>query len=276
MKFKKIFSNWAVKNILLSIIVVAALAGISSILMRQITHHGEKLSVPDLTGMSVAQASQEAKKYKMRIDVTDSIYVRNIKRGSIVKQNPAAGTSVKEGRRIILTINAKSPKMTAMPNLIGYSLRSALADMSSRGLEVGRLNYINDIATNNVLSQLYNGSEIAAGEMISSGSRIDLVLGLNRQENTTAVPVLYGCKYRRAVEKVHESSLNVGRIVFDREVRNYQDSISAVVYRQSPEPFEICTMGRNVTFYLTLDESKVPSIESLKKKAAELAEETEL
>ena len=66
MKFKKIFSNWAVKNILLSIIVVAALAGIFSILMRQITHHGEKLSVPDLTGMSVAQASQEAKKYKMK------------------------------------------------------------------------------------------------------------------------------------------------------------------------------------------------------------------
>ena len=86
MKFKKIFSNWAVKNILLSIIVVAALAGIFSILMRQITHHGEKLSVPDLTGMSVVQASQEAKKYKMRIDVTDSIYVRNIKRGGNIGQ----------------------------------------------------------------------------------------------------------------------------------------------------------------------------------------------
>lgn len=257
MNIKSFLSNWAVKTIIWSVIVVAGLAVAASVGLNLLTKHGQEIAVPDFTGKSVSEARREAERFNFRIEVTDSIYVRDIKRGNIVKQNPAPGSKVKEGRRILLTINARTPKMVVMPNLIGISLRSALGELSSRGLEAKRLYYVEDIATNNVLRQKHNGADISAGTMVASGSGIDLVLGLNGSDYTTAVPTLYGSKYIRAVEKIHDSSLNVGRAIFDAGIRSYKDSTSAMVYRQDPEPGITGIMGRNITIYLTLDEQKV-------------------
>ena len=145
-----------------------------------------------------------------------------------------------------------------MPLLVGYSMRQAKAELSSRGLNLGRLIYVNDIATNNVLKQLYNSREIAAGTQIESGSFIDLMVGLNGEENRTYAPDVKGLKYLRAVDAVHDNSLNIGKLNFDKQVKTYSDSLNAVVYKQSPSvsggPL---TMGAAVSLWLTTEEGKV-------------------
>ena len=47
---------------------------------------------------------------------------------------------------------------------------------------------------------------------------------------------------------------------FDETVRNYDDSLNAVVYRQTPQACDSVAvkMGENVDLYFTLDLSKVP------------------
>lgn len=238
------------------VVVLLALA----LLLKLYTRHNEVHQVPDFTNMTMFEAKNTARKSDVRLDIVDSIYVKRMQRGAIVRQEPKPGTLVKKGRRVMVTINAKTPKQIPMPNLVGYSLRSAQAELISRGLEVGHLNYVNDIATNNVMRQLYRGSEIQPGAMVASESAIDLVLGLNYKENTTTVPNVIGRKYRKAVEMIHENSLNTGRLIFDNNVRSFQDSLNAVVYNQRPAfDNESILMGRSVTLYLTLDETKVPA-----------------
>ena len=147
-----------------------------------------------------------------------------------------------------------------MPNLVGVSMRQAHAELLSRGLNLGQLIYVNDIATNNVIRQLYNNKEIKPGMYINSGSNIDLVVGLNNFDNTTNVPDVIGMKYMRAVSAVHDYSLNVSRLVFDNSVRNYADSLDAVVYKQGPVASEIpVIMGSDVSLYLTVDAAKIPN-----------------
>lgn len=255
------FSNRFVRNIIAAVIVVAAIIIGASLFLRIITNHNEEIMVPDFTGMTMRQASSAAASADVRVDIADSIYVKRVPKGSVVRQEPKPGQMVKKGRRIMLTINAVNAKQIPMPNLVGYSLRSANAELVSRGLELGKLIYVRDMATNNVLRQLYRNSEISAGKMIPSESRIDLVLGLNVDDNITNVPNLYGTSYRFALEKIHDHSLNVGNVVFDKNIRNYQDSVRAVVYRQKPDPLTDSEMGRNVSIYLTLDETKVPKPE---------------
>lgn len=254
-------SNRFVKNILAAIVLVVVLVLGASLMLRVLTHHNQEIMVPDFTGMSLREASRAAASADIRIDVADSIYVKRVPKGSVVRQEPKPGQMVKTGRRIMLTINAVNAKQIPMPNLVGYSLRSANAELVSRGLELGKLIYVRDMATNNVLRQLYRNSEISAGRMIPSESRIDLVLGLNDEDNVTSVPNLYGTKYRFALEKIHDHSLNIGNVVFDKDIRTYQDSVRAVVYRQKPDPLTDSNMGRNVSIYLTLDETKVPKPE---------------
>ncbi|MCR5326755.1 MAG: PASTA domain-containing protein [Bacteroidales bacterium] len=253
------FSNWIVRNLIWAVVFIVGLILLVNILLGVITQHGKEITVPDFTNMSVAEARETARHNGVRVDVIDSVYVRRMQRGAVFTQTPAPGSKVKKGRRVLLTINTVVPKQVTMPNLVGYSMRQAKAELASRGLTLGRLIYISDIATNNVLRQLYRNREIKLGESVESGAAIDLVVGLNSDDSRTYAPNVVGQKYLRAVDAVHDNSLNVTKFVFDREVRDYTDSLNAVVYRQSPASVETpLTMGAGVALWLTLDSEKVP------------------
>lgn len=259
MSIKGFFFNRITANVFAGIVLVFVLIFGARVLLDKITRHNLEITVPDLTNMSIEEARDAVAPGRMRLEIIDSVYVRRMGKGLIYRQNPKAGSKVKEGRRILLTINAVNPKKVMMPNLIGYSMRQAKAEILSKGLQIGRLTYVTDIATNNVLQQLHDGVEIAPGTMIESESMIDLVLGLNNDDCITFAPSVTGLKYRTAVEAIHDNSLNISGIYFDETVKDYSDSLNAVVYRQSPEYGETpLLMGMEISLYLTTDISKVP------------------
>ena len=252
MSIRNFLFNRITANVFAGIVLIFALVLGTRVMLDKVTRHNHEITVPDLTNMSLDEAAKVVSANRMKLEVIDSVYVRRMGKGLIYRQNPKAGSKVKEGRRILLTINAVNAKEVMMPNLIGYSMRQAKAEILSKGLQIGRLEYVSDIATNNVLKQLYDGAEIAPGTMIESESRIDLVLGLNN-------PVVTGMKFRNAVEAIHDNSLNVKDIVFDETVTDYSDSLNAVVYRLDPDYGETpLLMGMDISLYLTTDISKVP------------------
>lgn len=257
---KGFFRNWIVRNLLLAFIIVVLLIAGAIVFLNVVTKHNQELIVPDFTNMSVEEASLAAAEAGMRVEVTDSVFVKRMQKGAVYRQNPVPGAKVKDGRRVVLTINAVNAKKLTMPNLIGYSMRQAKAELLSRGLVLGKLIYVQDMATNNVLRQLYKNKEIEPGTQIESESVIDLVVGLNNLDNRTYVPDVYGLKNNRAVETVQEHSLNVRSLRFDTTVKDYDDSLNAVVYRQVPEPSDSVAvgMGEEVVLYLTTDHARVP------------------
>lgn len=257
---KKITSNWIVRNLIWAVVFVLGLVAAINLVLGILTHHGHEIAVPDMTNLSVAEACKLAADNEINAIVTDSVYVRRMERGAVFSQNPKAGAKVKKGRKVRLTINAVVPKQVSMPNLVGLSMRQAKAELSSRGLSLGSLIYVSDIATNNVLKQLYRNREISPGANVESGAEINLVVGLNEEDFGTFIPSVIGMKYMRAVDAIHDNSLNVAKLRFDDSVKNYSDSLAAVVYKQSPGTSEeSVTMGQEVTLYLTVDEQKLPS-----------------
>ncbi|MBP5740415.1 MAG: PASTA domain-containing protein [Bacteroidales bacterium] len=253
----EILKNWIVKNLLLAIGLLLALVLVSALFLNLLTRHGKELVVPDFTNMKISEATYTASVDGMRIEVVDSVYIRRMGRGLVYSQNPKPGSKVKKGRRILLTINSVTPKKVQMPNLVGYSMRQAKAELSSRGLALGKLMYVSDIATNNVLRQLVGNMEITPGRMIESGTAVNLVVGLNSSDSQTYIPDVKGLKYLRAVDVVHDNSLNIKRLVFDESVKNYSDSLDAIVVRQGPEAsMAPIVMGSDVTLYLSVDPAK--------------------
>ena len=249
--------GWIVRNLILGLLFVLLLTVAVSVFLSVRTRHGKEVTVPDMTNMSVRDASSTASAAGLRVQVSDSVYMKRVARGAVVSQLPAPGSSVKPGRKISLTINSQVPKKVTMPNLIHISLRQAKAELTSKGLVLGRLNYVSDIATNNVLRQLMRGSDIAPGKEVYSGSVIDLVIGLNGADAMTYIPNLQGYKYLAAVDALHDHSLNVSALVFDKTVRSYSDSLAATVYSQRPASTGYPTvMGTGVTLYLSLDADK--------------------
>ena len=257
---KGFFKNWIVRNLLIAVCVVLVLVVGAMVFLNRVTQHGKELSVPDFSNMSVVEAEYAASQAGVRVEVTDSVFVKRMKRGAVYRQNPVPGSKVKEGRRVVLTINAVNAKKVTMPNLVGLSLRQAKSELMSRGLVLNRLVYVQDMATNNVLRQIRGNREIEPGTMIDSESRIDLVLGLNDRDNKAYVPDVTGLKNMSAVEAIFDHSLNVKDLKFDETVKDYDDSLNAMVYRQVPEPSDsvIVAMGEEVMLYLTTDVRRIP------------------
>ena len=252
---KRLVRNLVIAAALVVVMIVGAM-----IFLNVVTQHNKEISVPDFSNMTVVEAEHAADQAGVRVEVKDSVFVKRMKRGAVYRQNPVAGAKVKNGRRVVLTINAVNAKKVTMPNLVGLSLRQAKAELMSRGLVLNRLVYVQDMATNNVIKQLKGAREIEPGTMIDSESKIDLVLGLNDLDNVTYVPDVTGLKNLSAVEAIYDHSLNIKDLKFDETVKDYEDSLNAMVYRQMPEPSDSVSvaMGDEVMLYMTLDVARIP------------------
>ena len=257
----KWYWNWLTKHLYMAIAAVAIVVYALFSMLDVITRHNKELEVPSFGGMDIEQAQAVADANHMRLEITDSVHIVKMAPGAIYKQNPVAGSKVKKNRRILLTINANTPKMVKMPSLVGYSLRQAQSELSSSQLKVGRLIYERDLATNNVLEQLYNGRPIEPGVELECESVIDIKLGLNEADSVAIVPDLSGKPYSIIKDYLIDNSLNLGKVYFDNTVQTLQDSLAAFAYRQevaieagksSP------TYGAAVSVYFTLDKSLIP------------------
>ena len=258
--FKKPFKYSLTKNILLIIGILVVGYVIINLFLRIITRHNQELTVPDMTGMNLAEASAVAAEADLRLEVTDSVYIRGMERGAIARQNPEPGGKVKKNRRILLVINSVIPRQSTMPSLTGFSLRQARTELASNGLNIGKLIYVNDMATDNVLAQQYMGEDIEPGTRLNSGTAIDLVLGLNPADSATFIPYIIGYRYQMATELLHDNSLNIYRCEFDTTVTDYADSLEAYVYGQYPPASDSISVrrGTSVTLYLSKDVSRIP------------------
>ncbi len=258
---KGFFNHWIVRNLLICVILVVVMVVGAMVFLNVATKHNQELVVPDFSNMTVPEAEALAAQSGMRVEVTDSVFVKRMKKGAVRDQNPVPGAKVKEGRRILLIINAMDSKKVTVPDLVGLSMRQAIAELQSRGLVLGNLIYVEDMATNNVLRQLCGNREIDPGTSVDSETVIDLVVGLNPDTAaSTYVPDVVGKRYISAVDLVHKQSLNIKALRFDDSVKSYDDSLNAVVYRQIPEASEIpVNLGDDVSLYLTVNPERIPS-----------------
>ena len=93
------------------------------------TEHGETLTVPDLSGMPVAEAAQFLEERDLSYEVTDSAHRPKENPYAVIKQYPLPDSKVKRGRSIQLTINN--------PNAPFVTIR--LADVYGKGEDYARL-----------------------------------------------------------------------------------------------------------------------------------------
>jgi len=245
------------RNFIWGIVFVVAVILLLQLFLALFTRHNKELTVPDFTALDYRTVEKVAKNLNLRVEVADSVYVKHLPLGVVFSQNPIAGSRVKKNRRIFITINSTVPRMVSVPSVIGYSLRQAAAELGASGLGVGKLTYVPDIATNNVLKQQYKGKDIPSGRKVETETKIDLVLGLNEYDNSTDVPNVKGFTAGVASSNIIENSLNVGKIRYDDSVKDYADSLHAVVYSQTPGAGAHIGMGRSVDIYLTVNPDKI-------------------
>ncbi|MCK9254588.1 MAG: PASTA domain-containing protein [Bacteroidales bacterium] len=246
-------------NVLSAIVLAFILMIILFFSLKSYTKHGKSVTVPDFVGTQVDQALLSVEDNGFKYVIVDTVFDDNLPKGSVVEQNPKAGSLVKSGRKIYFKINSEDTEQISMPQFIGMSIKMVNSMAENYGLKVGNLRYVPDIAVNVVIRQLFRGQDIEPGTKLDKGSTIDLVLGLGLSDKTTNVPALVGLTRKEASDNLLDLYLNLGATVYDNTVRNAQDSANAKVYRQSPNASTInqVNLGYSVDIWLTKDQTVV-------------------
>lgn len=245
-------------NIVLIVLVVVGVVLVSAIAMHFGTRHGSHRTVPDFSGVQLADAEQAAKRRGLQIIVNDSLFVPAYEGGIVLDQLPKGGAEVKAGRKVYVTINSLSQKMVKIPYVAGRSLRQAKNMLEVAGLEIERLEYVDDIATNYVLGASYDGVELMPESAMEAemGSGIVLKVGVQGGSAMAEMPKLVGLSLQRAKSRLWEMGFNVGKVVYDDDV-DMLDKKDAKVYYQSVDYGRDTALGESVRIKLTLDMEKV-------------------
>ncbi len=257
---KKFFSHLGIAIALGIILIIAIL-----LWLRIYTHHGQAITVPDLTALTTEEVGDVTTSRNLRYEVVDSVFSNELPRGTVLKQNPKANSRVKKNRKIFLTMNAINPEMISMPALVGLSNRQARLALQNAGLILGDISYQPDYARNNVLQQMHAGSVINEGTEITKGTVIDLVLGMGPSSETTRIPDLIGVGLEAATDMIADYYLNIGAITYDESMENAEDSSAAFIWRQYPEfeEFSRMNMGMEVDLWLSIDSTLLPQPDSI-------------
>ena len=231
-------------SLILSVVLLLIVIGSLKIY----TRHGDAFVVPDLEGQLHDQLYENEASHVFNFLVTDSVYDNSLIPGSVIKQNPSAGSKAKEGRTIYLTVVSYAPKMSIMPELKDLTVRQAVTTLKTNGLKVRRLLFTPHFAGNSVLGQYFNEDTLLAGTEILEGSEIDLLAGLG--ENQIArVPVVVGLTRDEARGTLQIASFNAGA----EHYLDKADPIHSRVYRQYP-PWNVEMLpGDSVTLYFRSD-----------------------
>ena len=214
-----------------------------------ITGNGKTEKVPNVVGLDVLAAQKNIKALGFDVVLQDSIYVDTLARNGVLRQTPEADEVVKKGRTIYLTINRVIAPQVDMPNLIGFSLKSAQTYLKVLGLRIGSINLVTNRNKNVIIDQLVGANPIAPGTKISSGTMINFTVGDGGNSIGIEVPDLIGLTVQMAKSTMAGLGLIVGNIISSAVI---QDTANAYVIQQTPNSYsaQLDSLGmpiKNVT-----------------------------
>ena len=165
-------------QILAAMAIVAVIAYLFFHWITYTTHHGQEITVPDLSRLSAEQAEEKLAAIDLDYIILDTVdFKPDFPKLTIVEQEPKAGAKVKEGRKIYLKINASKYTMVSVPDLIEKTYRQAVPTLEAVGLLEGTITYKPYLGKDMVLELRLNGKKLKAGDKVLKSSKIDLVLG---------------------------------------------------------------------------------------------------
>lgn len=167
----------------LMIIVAVAIGWLAMLWLDVWTRHDSTISVPSVKSMTFDNAARMLADEGLVAVLTDSVYDKSTRPGTVIEQNPKVGTVVKEGREIYLTINAFSPKMVTLPTLTDISVRQAKSILE--GLEIKNVveKRVPSDFQDLVLGVYYKGRRLSPGARVPVNARIEIEVGEGVQES---------------------------------------------------------------------------------------------
>jgi beta-lactam-binding protein with PASTA domain len=123
-------------NIVLGALAMLIVAIISAFISMRLAIHGHEVKVPNLTGLTLSEASKKASSLGLSLNLENRFYSIDTPSGHILAQSPTPGTTVRRQWAVRIT-ESLGAQQVAIPNVLGQSERTASINIRRLGLDVG-------------------------------------------------------------------------------------------------------------------------------------------
>jgi len=198
---------------------------ISAALTLRIVRNSQTTQTPNLTGRTLAAATNDAAQRRLRVKVTGRKNHPKIGSGRVIEQDPLPGTSIKENRtlRVVLSMG---PRRTTVPDVSGQALRSARLRLESMGVPIRRvIEAPSAVAEDTVLVQVPD-----AGVVENLGDGVLLVVAKNGALRDYVMPDLIG----KSIGDISRAFETRGFVPPQIRYKSYPGLVRGVILSQSP------------------------------------------
>jgi serine/threonine-protein kinase len=166
--------------------ILASAAFLSAITAMRIAIHGREVTMPNLVGKNVSEASQLLQSRGLVLRVADRIY-SDQPINVVVRQTPPSGLLMKVSQQAHVVLSL-GQRQLQIPLLEGNSLRVSRIELLRAGLQVGEVTAVSmpDQPMDAVVIQT---PRPGAG---ASSPRVDVLVSQGPRENTYVMPHLIG------------------------------------------------------------------------------------
>lgn len=218
---------------------IGAIFLLSALIYGLVGYSNGDIAVPDVKGKTLVEAEAILKDNNLDFTLKEEFDAK-VPTGTVIKQSPGAGSHVKAGRKIQLTVS-KGAEPGVVPDLKGKNLAEATEMLHAAKLAVGKVTvqYKEGAAQGAVLSQ-----DIEAGKKVAAGTKVDLVVNISKGQSV--VPDLKGLTLSDARERLSSMGLMVG------SVTTKEDSApKGTVIGAEPEFGKVLSEGSVVTLIVS-------------------------
>lgn len=213
----------------------------------------EEVKMPNLVGKDweVAEAELEELGIAYKIETKEN---DKYEENQVIEQEVEAGTMVKKGRRVKITINSATKDRTIPENLAGYPLTSVRSQLTRLGLEVDvKEEYNEEVANGRVIRV-----DPKEGTTVQVGDKVTIYVSLGKEVKDVAVPSVVG----QAAENAR-STLEANNLVCELLEEESDTVAPGYVIRQEPSGGRLAE-GSTVQVYVSVGSSKatVPSLQN--------------
>jgi len=212
------------------------------------TNHGDSVMVPDLTGMPSEKLDSLLIDANLRFEVSDSSFSEDMKPLDVIRQFPRAGSLVKPGRKIYVSINRIHPPTVPLPAVVEQSLINAIATLKSNELKPGKIIYLPSPFSDLVMEMHVDGIKMETGARVPKGTVVDLWVGDGDGPNDLKLADFVGKDLESVLLLLSQYNLHQGDIIVPDGVDT--TDIISFVFKQEPEAGDSVRVGDPVNLWI--------------------------
>lgn len=128
-------------RLVLSILALLAVMFLAAAITLRVALHGGEVSIPDVSSMTVAEASDAALHNGLDLNIENRFYSTTVPAGRVLSQAPAPGSRVRKGWQVRVTVSL-GPQQVTIPDVSGEPEREAVTNLRRNNLDLGTLSHI--------------------------------------------------------------------------------------------------------------------------------------